>query len=141
MANILKKVFGSLTGLLCFMCACSGNSARVGSNAANSPAYQNINAEAAYQKMQKSGGFVLLDVRTDAEFLDRHIEGAILIPDFELDKRAAAELPDKDAVILVYCRSGARSAGAAKVLAGKGYTQVFNFGGIINWPYETVSGR
>ena len=107
----------------------------------SSGAYKTISAEEAYQLMKKSKNHILLDVRTEAEFRGRHIEGAMLIPDSELEKRAASELPDKTAVILVYCASGKRSANAAKLLAEKGYARVYDFGGIKDWPYETVSGN
>jgi rhodanese-related sulfurtransferase len=84
--------------------------------------------------------FVLLDVRTAAEFAEAHIPGAKLLPDTEIQARAAAELPDKNALILVYCRSGARSAKAAKALIGLGYTDVRDLGGLQNWPFETATG-
>jgi len=100
--------------------------------------YRKISAEEAYKMMAESKDFVLLDVRTEAEYSQQRIEGAILIPDFELKERAAVELPDKSKTVFVYCRSGARSANAAKVLTGLGYTNVYDFGGIINWPYETI---
>jgi rhodanese-related sulfurtransferase len=90
--------------------------------------------------MQQLSGFVLLDVRTEAEFRERYIPGAILIPVNELERRAA-ELPDKDAVIFVYCRMGVRASNAARILVQQGFTQVFNIGGIMDWPYETVSGN
>ena len=72
------------------------------------------------------------------EFAEGHIEDAILIPEYEIADRAEAELPDKDALILVYCRSGRRSKIAAEELVKLGYTDVREFGGIIDWPYETV---
>ena len=100
--------------------------------------YRKVSAEEAYKMMSESKDYVLLDVRTEAEFRQQRIAGAILIPDFELKEKAAVELPDKSKTILVYCRSGARSANSAKVLVGLGYTNVYDFGGIINWPYETV---
>jgi len=124
---------------LYFLCACSGNPSRIDSSVPNARTYQKITAEAAYRMMEKSGGFVLLDVRTNEEFLEKRIQGAILIPDYEIEKRIASELPDKNAVIFVYCRSGARSANASKAMVSKGYTQVYDIGGIIDWPYGTVS--
>jgi len=141
MALKFRNLFVSLTGLFCSLYACSGNSIRNDSNLPNSTTYQKITAETAYQMMQKSDGFVLLDVRSNEEFQEKHINGAILIPVSELEKRAEPELADKDAVILVYCRSGVRSANASKILVKKGYTQVFDFGGINSWPYETVRGK
>lgn len=81
---------------------------------------------------------VILDVRTPEEFTEGHLENALLIPDYELDARAEAELPDKDTPILVYCRSGRRSAAAAGKLAAMGYSNIHDMGGILDWPYETV---
>ena len=78
---------------------------------------------------------ILLDVRTEQEFDDQHIEGAILIPYDELGGRAKSELPNKDDVILIYCRSGRRSEIAARELIEFGYTNVFDFGGILDWEF------
>ena len=102
--------------------------------------YQKITAEQAKAKMDEGKPFILLDVRTDEEFKEKRIEGAILIPDYEIKSRASTELPDKNALILIYCRSGRRSALAANELIEQGYTNVYDFGGIIDWPYDTVSG-
>ena len=76
----------------------------------------------------------------DAEFRERRIEEAILIPYDEIIGRAETELPEKNAVILIYCRSGRRSALAAADLVTLGFTNVYDFGGIIDWPYESISG-
>lgn len=84
--------------------------------------------------------YILLDVRSPEEFAEQHIAGALLIPDYEIATRAQAELPDLDALILIYCRSGRRSALAAAALVELGYTNVYDFGGIIDWPYETIGG-
>jgi len=100
--------------------------------------YRKIAAEEACQMMQETDGYILLDVRTDEEFAEKHIGGAILIPAYEIGNRAAAELPDKNALILLYCRSGGRSEIAAQELVAMGYTNVYDFGGIIDWPYDTV---
>ncbi|MCL2130375.1 MAG: rhodanese-like domain-containing protein [Treponema sp.] len=100
--------------------------------------YRKISAAEAHKMMLELKDLVVLDVRTPEEFREKHINGAILIPDFELKDRAEKELPVKDKVILVYCRSGRRSANAAGVLAGLGYVNVYDFGGIMNWPYETT---
>ena len=102
------------------------------------PEYRKISAAEAKEMM--NGEYILLDVRTEEEFKEERIEGAILIPDYEIGERVETELPDKDALILVYCRSGRRSALAANELAEIGYTNVYDFGGIIDWPYDTVSG-
>ena len=101
--------------------------------------YQVISAEAAYAMMNESEDFVLLDVRAESEFRQVRIDGAILIPYNELAVRAADELSNKDAVILIYCQSGRRSEIAARVLVDMGYTNVFDFGGIMDWHFDTVS--
>ena len=90
--------------------------------------------------MTETDNFILLDVRTEAEFRERRIEGAILIPYNEIRSRAESELPDKNAVILIYCRSGRRSALAAADMAALGFTNIYDFGGIIDWSYESISG-
>ncbi|MCL2719408.1 MAG: rhodanese-like domain-containing protein [Lachnospiraceae bacterium] len=101
--------------------------------------YTKISAAAAYKIMKSGDDFILLDVRTIEEYVEKHIAGAILIPDYEIASRAEIELTDKDTIILVYCRSGRRSENAAKELVEMGYTNVYDFGGIIDWPYGTVS--
>ncbi|MCL2774191.1 MAG: rhodanese-like domain-containing protein [Oscillospiraceae bacterium] len=102
--------------------------------------YKNISAETAKKMMGEEKPYILLDVRSAAEFKEIHIPGAILIPNDQIKTRAKDELPDKDALILVYCRSGARAAGAANDLDHMGYKNVYNFGGIMNWSYETARG-
>lgn len=99
--------------------------------------YRKITAEKARDMMQSEENYILLDVRTDEEYKENHIAGAVLIPDYEITERAEAELPDKNAVILIYCRSGRRSEIAANELVEMGYTGIYDFGGIIDWPYET----
>lgn len=81
---------------------------------------------------------IILDVRSREEFDQGHIPGAILIPNTEIEAKAADLLPDKDQLILVYCRSGRRSKLAAQSLADLGYTNIREFGGILDWPYEVV---
>ena len=90
--------------------------------------------------MDSGKPFVLLDVRTEGEYAVKRIDGARLIPDYAIRERAAAELQDKSALILVYCRSGRRSANAAHELIRMGYTNVYDFGGLNGWQFETVSG-
>jgi len=103
--------------------------------------YRKISAEDAFQMMHDNKEYVLLDVRTVEEFNEVHIKGALLIPDSEISSRAADELPDKSVLILVYCRSGRRSESAARELVDMGYTNVNDFGGILDWPFETKSSR
>lgn len=101
--------------------------------------YRKITAEEAYDLMASSENYILLDVRTEEEYKEKRIEGAVLLPDYEITDNAQSELPDQDTLILVYCRSGRRSAIAANELIGMGYTNVYDFGGIIDWPYETIN--
>ena len=100
-------------------------------------AYVNITAEEAKQLMDTEEGYVILDVRTQEEYDELHIPGAILIPDTEIKEKAEEVLTDKDQLILVYCRSGRRSKLASEDLVELGYTKIKEFGGIIDWPYET----
>jgi len=100
--------------------------------------YEQITAEDAKKLMDTESDFIIVDARTEEEFAEGHIPGAILIPEYEIADRAPAELPDKDQLILVYCRSGRRSKIASQALAELGYTNVKEFGGIIGWPYEVT---
>ena len=99
-------------------------------------AYLNITAEEAKQIMDSEEGYIILDVRTQEEYDQGHIPGAIVISHEEIKEKAEEVLPDKDQLILVYCRSGRRSKIAAEALAALGYTNIKEFGGIIDWPYE-----
>lgn len=99
----------------------------------------NITAEEAKKIMDTESEYVVLDVRTEEEFAQGHIPGAMLISDYAIREEADKALPDKDALILVYCRSGRRSKNAAQILLELGYTNIREFGGILDWPYETVT--
>jgi len=103
--------------------------------------YNKILSEEAKKMMDSDKDIIILDVRTQAEYEESHIKGAIRITDTELSKLAPSMLPNKDAKILVYCRSGRRSKAAAEELLSMGYTNVYDFGGIIDWNYDTVSGE
>ena len=98
--------------------------------------YVNISAEEAKQIMDSEEGYIILDVRTQEEYGQGHIPGAILIPDTQIKAKAEEVLTDRDQMILVYCRSGRRSELAAEALVELGYTNIKEFGGIIDWPYE-----
>ena len=98
--------------------------------------YMNITAEEAKEIMDTQEGYVILDVREQDEYDAGHIPGAILIPYTQIEDKADEMLPDKDQQILVYCRSGRRSKIAAEALVELGYTNIKEFGGIIDWPYE-----
>ncbi|MCL1975996.1 MAG: DUF1294 domain-containing protein [Firmicutes bacterium] len=110
-----------------------------GMGAVNNPVeYQKITPEKAKTLMNDKDAIVV-DVRTEMEFAEAHIEGAILIPDTVIREKAPQLLTDKNSIILVYCRSGNRSEKAARALIDLGYTRVYDFGGIINWPYDIVN--
>lgn len=104
----------------------------------NSLGYEQISGEEAKKIMDSETGYIIIDARTQEEFDEGHIENAILIPEYEISERAEKELPDKNQLILVYCRSGRRSKIAAQALVELGYTNVKEFGGIIDWKYEVV---
>ena len=96
----------------------------------------NITAQEAKEIMDAEEGYIILDVRTQEEFDQAHIPGAILIPNDQISAEAERVLMDKNQLILVYCRSGRRSKLAAEELVKLGYTNIKEFGGIIDWPYE-----
>jgi rhodanese-related sulfurtransferase len=98
--------------------------------------YVNITAQEAKQIMDTEEDYIILDVRTQEEYDEGHIPGAILIPNTEIEARAEKELSDRDQLILVYCRSGRRSKLASEALVALGYTNIKEFGGILDWPYE-----
>lgn len=93
------------------------------------------------EMVRSNKDIILVDVRTPEEYREKRIPGSVLLPDYEIRNRASEVIPDKNARIVVYCRSGRRSAEAAKVLKDMGYENVYDLGGIIDWPYETVSGK
>ncbi|MBE6795675.1 MAG: rhodanese-like domain-containing protein [Ruminococcaceae bacterium] len=119
-------------------CSVDGGDATTEPVTNNSPGYEQISGEEAKRLMDTEKDYVIIDARTEEEFKQGHIAGAILIPEYEIKERAEAELADKDQLILVYCRSGRRSKIASQALADLGYTNVKEFGGIIDWQYETV---
>ena len=98
--------------------------------------YVNITAEEAKQIMDTEEGYIILDARTQEEYDQGHIPGAIVISHEEIAEKAEEVLTDKEQLILVYCRSGRRSKIAAEALLELGYTNIKEFGGIIDWPYE-----
>ena len=100
--------------------------------------YEQITPEQAKTIMDTESDYIIIDARTNEEFAEGHIEGAIMIPEYEIADRAEKELPNKEQLILVYCRSGRRSKIASEELVKLGYTNVKEFGGIIDWPYEIV---
>ena len=101
--------------------------------------YRQINMDEAITMMEEGSGYIILDVRTLGEFEEKHIPGAINVANETIGTDEILELPDKDQLILVYCRSGNRSKQASEKLAALGYTNIVEFGGINDWPGETVT--
>jgi len=132
----MKKVKGLIIMLLISlslfgMTACDDANGKVST-------YEQITAEQAKTIMDTEKDYIIIDARTEEEFAEGHIKNAILIPEYEIANRAEKELPDKEQLILVYCRSGRRSKIASEELVKLDYTNVKEFGGIIDWPYDIV---
>lgn len=102
--------------------------------------YRQINMDEAIAMMEAENDYIILDVRTPEEFSEKHIPGAINVANETIGSEEIPELPDKDQLILVYCRSGNRSKQASEKLVALGYTNIVEFGGINDWPGEVVSG-
>lgn len=100
--------------------------------------FEQISQKEAKEIIDNEKNYVILDVRTQEEYDAYHIDNAVVLPLHEIKDSAEEVLPDKNQVILIYCRSGYRSILAAEQLAELGYTNIKEFGGIIDWPYETV---
>lgn len=145
----MKKALCIISVLLCILLTACGDDSSIGIiGGADGPTsiivaekgekamYEQITAEEAKKIMDSGEEHIILDTREQDEFDEGHIPGAILIPYTEIENKAEEMLPDKDKLILVYCRSGRRSKIAAESLAKLGYTNVKEFGGIIDWPYE-----
>ena len=131
----MKKVKGLIIMLIISLSLFGLTACQDGGNSAT---YEQITAKEAKEIMDTETDYIIIDARTEEEFAEGHIENAILIPEYEIKDRAEKELPDKDALILVYCRSGRRSKIASEELVNLGYTNVKEFGGIIDWPYDIV---
>ena len=147
----MKKIVCIISVILCIFLTACGDATSVGViGGADGPTsiiiaekgektmYQQNTAEEAKKIMDSGEKHIILDAREQDEFDEGHIPGAILIPYTEIDNKAEAMLPEKNTQILVYCRSGRRSKIASESLAKLGYTNVKEFGGIIDWPYEVV---
>lgn len=129
----MKKFF--ILTLILLLTACGNNNAADNEKGAT-VMYQQITQDEAKRIMDSNEDIVILDVREQDEFDEGHIPGAVLLPYTEIEDKAEEMIPDKDKQLLVYCRSGRRSKIAAESLANLGYTNVKEFGGIIDWKYE-----
>lgn len=101
--------------------------------------YRQIGMEEALAMMETESDYIILDVRTPEEFKERHIPDAVNVPNETIGAEDIPQLPDKEQLIMVYCRSGNRSKQASEKLVKLGYSKVVEFGGINDWPGETVS--
>lgn len=124
-----KKVIPALVLLSLMLTGCASPAPQAG-------AYRQIAMQEAVEMMEAEEGYIILDVRTEQEFASGHIPGATLLPNESIGTEDPDCLPDKDQLILVYCRSGNRSKQASDKLARLGYTNVVEFGGINSWPGE-----
>ena len=127
----MKYIFSILLTLL-ILSGC-------GSSAPNNN-YQQISMKEAVSIMETEDNYIILDVRTKEEYQEKHIPGAVNLPNETISTADIPELPVKEQLILVYCRSGNRSKQAAKKLAALGYTNIIEIGGINDWNGDTVSG-
>ena len=118
-------------------CTLSKTKADTAEDMTGKAAYHKISAEEAYE-MMASQEVVVVDVRTRKEYDGGHIENAVLVPSESIGSEMPEALPDKEATLLIYCRSGRRSKEAAQKLLSLGYQSVYDFGGVIDWPYELV---
>lgn len=131
----MKRILPLFLLLLLLLTGCGGNT----SNTSSESNYQQISQEEA-KEMMDTQDVIILDVREQDEYDSGHIPGAVLLPVGTIDEETAAEvIPEKDSTVLVYCRSGNRSKTASSALSELGYTNIYEFGGINTWPYETES--
>ena len=128
----MKKYIPFLLTLL-LLAGCAASAAQEGT-------YRQITMDEAIVMMEEESNYIILDVRTPEEFSEKHIPGAINIPNETIGTEEGPELPDKDQLILIYCRSGNRSKQASEKLVRLGYTNIVEFGGINDWPGDTVNG-
>ena len=128
-----SKLIAILIGITIIFSGCSNIPEEADSQ------YQKISAEEAKNMIDTDETVIVVDVRTPEEYNEGHIENAVLIPNETIIDETPEQLPDLDAKILIYCRSGNRSQQAAEKLSELGYTNVYDFGGIMDWPYETVT--
>lgn len=128
--NRMKPILFLLSCLICLACRISY---------AEDLGYKQIDQETAKEMMKQEDGHIIVDVHTQEEYAEEHIPGAICVPNESIGTDSPEELPDPDQIILVYCRSGRRSKEASQKLAAIGYTNIYEFGGIIDWTGEIVT--
>ena len=131
----MKRIILLSVLLLALLCGCAPQN----EEEIEEMTYTQITINKAIEMMESESNYIILDVRTFEEYNERHIPGAICVPNESIGTEPIDELPQKDQLILVYCRSGRRSKEAAEKLAAMGYSNIYEFGGILDWTGETVS--
>jgi rhodanese-related sulfurtransferase len=144
----MKRIFVivMITVALLSISSCNGKAAVISDNQnndkiSNQGGYFNMKQDEAKRNLEEDSSIILIDVRTPQEYAEMHIPGSVLIPLDSIKGEAENKLANKEDTIYVYCRSGNRSASAAKILVELGYAKVYNIGGITTWPYETEKGE
>ena len=122
------RFFGALAALAVLLAGCGQG-------------YKNITAAEARKIMEEESEYMIVDVRTEEEYEEKHIPGAVLVPSEDIKAGELDALPDKEETLLVYCYAGRRAEDCASILAKNGYKHVYNFGGILDWDGETVTGE
>ena len=133
----MKRIILLSVLLLALLCGCAPQN----EGEIEEMTYTQITINKAIEMMESESNYIILDVRTFEEYNERHIPGAICVPNESIGTEPIDELPQKDQLILVYCRSGRRSKEAAEKLAAMGYSNIYEFGGILDWTGETVSEK
>ena len=131
----MKRIILLSVLLLALLCGCAPQN----EGEIEEMTYIQITMDKAVEMMESESNYIILDVRTFEEYNERHIPGAICVPNESIGTEPIDELPQKDQLILIYCRSGRRSKEAAEKLAAMGYSNIYEFGGILDWTGETVS--
>ena len=134
----MKKIFPIMLSLLLFA-GCGAPAPQEAPKQEEPATYRQISMDEAISMMETETGYIILDVRRADEFAEKHIPGAINVANESIGTEEIPELPNKEQLILVYCRSGNRSKQASEKLVALGYTNIVEFGGIIDWPGKTVS--
>lgn len=131
--EVVKTVMAAVVSSVLLMGCSSSDSGEID--------YRKISADEAVEMMENEKDYIILDVRTEEEFEEQHIPDAVNVPNETIGKDEIPELPDKEQLIMVYCRSGNRSKQASEKLVKLGYSNIVEFGGIQDWTGETVSGK
>ncbi len=137
----MKRLFITALAAIILLAGCADAGGEDHKKSGAEKTYRQVSQKEAMELMDSEENYIILDVRTREEFDEKHIPGAICLPNETIGDADIPELPDKDQLILIYCRSGNRSKQAAEKLFNKGYTNIVEFGGINTWTGETVGSQ